>query len=348
MAKKISDLGQNVLPKDWHPQEYLTDDIIAMYKWYIAKGQIDKAITYIADYYPKKIAYLIYQERKAALELAAQRELTIAEMNAMGSRISLVTSATKDAITSGVRHFTTNVIAGYFFQMNDITDKTVQKSILNATLGQFESYVNGAMSQTPVNIMNSVRDMQKNWIIRNQQLNNLDNIDELLNVSETEFKAMLKKRYPEYFQDIEDGRILKSRLFGKNLDRINSYTLEEYTGFSVRATILNIDRNSAEISASSKGHSVVEYYLRDKRPIKTVEREVCQHILGIKIKGLSLLALTSEASDALGIKTLSNARELGAMYIHCRHSIRPVSQEFDDEIFKVVKMSETASEVVEV
>jgi hypothetical protein len=251
----------------------------------------------------------------------------------------------RDAIIEGTRLFTTSVIAESFFASAGITQASLQTKILNACLGQFDSYIEGAMANTQAGILADIRGIQREWIARNVNLRNAGSIDDLLYKSEADFRAMLKRKYPNLYRAFEDGEILRSRTYmDKNGNpKFKSYTLEEYTDFSVRATVLNVDRNSVEIAAHSGNHKVVQLYLRDNRPVKTEEREVCKRVLNKSVHGkYGLLALTAEAGAALGILTVDQARELGCMYIHCRHSIKQIGDEFNAEIEKIIALNEAA------
>lgn len=335
--------GLPIKPEDWRPSKYITDEVLEHYQYLIEKGKIDDAVEWIASFYPQKIAYIVMQTTKKILMEGIESELTAAEMTKVTADLGMLFRYSSSAITEGVRLFTTEVIADYYFKNAGLTNKKLQQKVLDACLGQFKSYVNGTMANTLEVLLADVRAIQLEWIKRNINIRNSKSVDDLLYKSEAEFRKMLKTKYPNLFDAIEKGEILKSRSYITKAGDIKhkSYTLEEYTDFSVRATILNIDRNSTEMAVHERNHKVVEFYLRDTRPVKTEEREVCKHILAKKVHGKSLLALTDEAANALGIMTIERARSEGAMYIHCRHSIKPVDDEFNDQIEKIIALNES-------
>jgi hypothetical protein len=329
--------------KDWKPSEALNDDVLSYYDKLVKQGKIEEAIDFIASQYPLEIAYIVKQQTRNTLSKALEGPMTQREMAAFTREIGFTIGAAKEAIVEGVRYFSTNVIAKHVFETQGITKKSLKDAILKATIDQFETYIDGAMSGTQAEILADIRSMQRDWIIRNQNIRKMKDVDDLLYGSEKEFKKFLRKKYPRLFKAMEEGAILKSRPWEDKNGNIKNryYDLEEYTDFSVRATVLNIDRNSAEVSAQMRRHRVVEYYLRDNRPIKTEERPVCQHILDKKVHGKSLLALDDEAAGILGIMTIHRAKTEGAMFIHCRHSIKPVSKAFNEQVNKVIYLKKS-------
>lgn len=321
----------------------LNDDVLDYYEKLVKKGKIEEAIEFISAQYPLEIAYIVRQQTRKSLTQALEGPMNQREMAAWTREVGFTFGAAKDAIVDGVRYFSTNVIAKHVFDTRGINSKTLQNAILKATIDQFETYIDGAMTGTQTEILADIRSMQKDWIIRNQNIRKMNDVDDLLYGSEREFKKYLRDRYPRLFRAMEEGKILRSRPWEDKNGKIKHkyYDLEEYTDFSVRATVLNIDRNSAEVSAQLRRHRVVEYYLRDKRPLATEERPVCQHILDKKVHGKSLLALDDDAANALGIMTIHRAKTEGAMFIHCRHSIRPVSKAFNEQVNKVIYLAKS-------
>lgn len=316
------------------------------YKQYLLKqGKFEEAIRLTMSFYPKAVAHEVEQWMRRLLDEYWRRPASQQEMQDLSRGLGIFFDRAQNSIITGVRRFSTDVIAKYCFKMHGITRAELQKAILDGTVNQFESYIKGAMANTPATVLQSIREIQREWILRNQKIRFSRDMDAILYRGEDEFKQMLKRKYRPLFDQIEKGQILKSRTMGDG--NVRSFTLSEYVDMSVRATVMNVDRNSAEIAANFYGDRVVEYYLRDTRPVKTEEREVCANILGRRIKGKALLALDEDTARVLGIMTIDHAKREGAMFIHCRHSIRRIDAATRNEINKALHLAGLVTDVGE-
>jgi hypothetical protein len=178
-----------------------------------------------------------------------------------------------------------------------------------------------------MNVLGQIRSIQKQFIVENQYIQEMNFIGVKLEDEITRFNQSLKEVLPEYFRMMEEGYIIKDRA-GR------PWMLEDYSDMAMRNTILNVDRTSVEVSQRIDGSRVVEYYLRDDREVKN-EREICQEILANTIDGMALLALDEDTAEKLGIMTIEDARSKGAMGINCRHSIMPVEGGGDVQIEEI-------------
>jgi len=320
------------------PSEIFTDEMLARYKKYLDAGDIDGAVNLFKS--SLSMAEFKQFERTARrfYQQALDREMRAAEIQALSTELTMATNSLARTVSTQMRSFTTNVIGDYYFKATGLSNARQQSAIVESALAQFEYYTNGALSNTPAHILNDIRQIQKDWIFHNYDIRNMSNVDGQLDRTEKQFRQMLRKKYKTIYQDIEDGKIIKSR----GTKNIRAFTLDEYVEVSVRPTILNVDRNTVEMSAHLEDLPVVEYYLRDTRHLKTEERDVCAEILKKKVHGKSLLALTAETARQLGIMTLQAAKDKGAMFIHCRHSIRKPDAEYIEQLKKVIFVSELA------
>lgn len=224
------------------------------------------------------------------------------------------------------------------YKTTGITSPLVKSTIKNATLDNFKIAIDGALSQTNTQLLSSIRKYQFDLITARQKID----------------------------RAVEVGEILKKDVIGayndavKNVNKINPalakikqgnfvvyrdgslHSLESYSEMATRTTILNVERTSVEVKSAAVGRRVVEFYLRDRRRVKS-ERSVCKSILGTTIKGISMLALDSGAAEVLGIRTLQQAKtEDGKSFgPNCRHSIRPLPDEIYNEIEKLLFVAES-------
>lgn len=325
--------------KNWKPQDWLTPAYFKRLRQLLREGKWDEAIRFKLMHYPREMAEFVENNTRRLIEEAWKGNLVKqADLNDATMALNILITRGQNGIINPVRRVTTEVIAEHVFKLNRLNKKSLQNAVLRATVDQFESYVKGAMSGTQPHILAMIRNCQKEWILRNQGLRFREGRDvaNTLYAAEAEFKEMLLKKYPELRKAMEKGQILRSRPYGPNLNEYKHFTLSDYTDMSVRATVLNVDRNAAEVAANFHGDRVVGYHLRDHRPIKTDEREICEDILRKKIKGHSLLALDDEAATLLGIYTVQDAKRKGAMFIHCRHSIYRLNKADLGEIHKLL------------
>jgi hypothetical protein len=223
------------------------------------------------------------------------------------------------------------MVFGSFMDRYDIKSKDLVKALRSEVFQQFSELTQSTMKMTEETVLKYVRTLQREMIQRNLHVDRLKKMDVLDSVIADEkklFKQNMLKKYPDLEKALESGRVLKSKGWtDKQGDlKFRAYTLDDYTDFSVRRTLLNLDTTAAQIDATQSGERVVEFYLRDNRKLKTVPNPVCQEILSKRIKGRAILALDEEAASILGIWTVEQAKENGSMQLsrHCRHSVRRI------------------------
>jgi len=295
--------------------EYLLDD-----------NEQDAISEFLIDYIKTPLAEYTGTIQSYMRELQ-EGEVARSEQNRVEQNIIALTLVVLGLLQDNARIFVGDVYALFLFEKYGIESVKLQQSILKATLAQFEELVFDAMSKTKTNVLTNIRDIQRRFIVENQQLRRMSTRE--INKRVKLFKKDLKKTMPEYYDAMESGNILKSRSFGKDGERVIRYKLDSYAEMSMRTTLLNVDRTSVEVAEESKGHELVDYYQRDFRPLKSgKEREICKSILATKILGKSLLALNSAAASKYGVMSIQDAKAEGAMGIWCRHSIRSVSKSF--------------------
>lgn len=278
---------------------------------------IETYIMAVAVFYQKRIRFYLNQ--------AWQEELTLKDLNKLLTKVSTMTIKTTTELLKNFEKFLL-IYAGWIFEQLDIETMKLRRVILQATLEQFKALAEGAMSRTNQQILNHIRKMQKEIIVSNQKFRRHKYSGKRLNSEVANFKKGLRKTFPEYFQAMEEGKIL-------TYSNGRKVTLDHYADLSVRTTILNVDRTSVEVNADVKGMSVLEFYLRDNRKLKTgIERPICKKILASKINGKSLVALDGATAKRLGIVTLQEAKMQGSGGPWCRHAWRPVSQSFIEKL----------------
>jgi hypothetical protein len=247
----------------------------------------------------------------------------------MERSVAIITSAILALLLSNFQKFTDHSIAIVVFEETKIKSAKLKKAILDQTLAQFKSLTEKSMLETQTNVLSFIRTLQKEMIIANQLLAKEDLTNDLVSSEIENFRRLLKRKFPDIYKAMEEGKILKSSLLPNGTFR--NFKLDAYLEMSVRTTLLNIRNTAIEVDAQLTEADVVEYYQRDFRSV-TNERIVCQDILSESINGKSLLALNDNAARILGIMTLAEARSKGAMGPHCRHGIRQVSKSYVDSL----------------
>ncbi|PKL35868.1 MAG: hypothetical protein CVV44_20340 [Spirochaetae bacterium HGW-Spirochaetae-1] len=322
--------------KKYKYSDIYDDDLFReMYKLLNA-GKIEEAVRLWNSRTPSEMMYLWGKTILDFMVWSTEGVKTAGEINLLSQKISFTTREVTALLYGNQKYFTTEILGNYFFDVYKIENAALKKRILDASLAQFEHHISGAMANTPARILNDIRNFQRDLHYYHESIRNIENLDQYLDDVQRAFKDQMRKKYPSFYKAMEDGKVLKSRWYGPDNNKVKSYTLDEYTDMMTRPTILNIDRAAAQGYAHSMGHRVVEFYERDHRMIKSEEREICKHILHKKIHGKSLLALDDETSLLLGIRTVAQAQADGSMYIHCRHSIKPVDDQFHHELEKVI------------
>lgn len=213
----------------------------------------------------------------------------------------------------------------YIFKQNKITNPEVKKAIFDATLEQFNSLTKDSMRRTQTEMRVLIRNMQQEHIIFNQRIHKQGLTGELLDKEVELFKQTLKKKLPSFYEAMENGNILKTKT-GR------TYKLDYYTEMSTRNTVLNVDRTAVETTARIDDINYLIFYLRDHRPLKSEEREICKHVLRKKINGESLVALNKKTAYTLHIPLMDNIKAEGSFGVNCRHSVKIPSKSFQKEV----------------
>lgn len=308
----------------------VSDDDIDLYKKLMDEGEEEKAIDMFIDTYMVSISELYGGTISYYLNEVQRGEMTQKDKNGIEKSVILLSSALALSMNNNFRTFTKEVYAPVIFDELQITSAKVKRAVFDATIAQFEELTEGAMNETSRFILRNIRQMQREIVIENQRIGTVKEITGKLNKEVNKFRERVRREIPGFYEAMEEGKILKSKKIMRNGQEIvYHYRLENYAGMATRTTILNVDRTATEVHAKVEELPVVEYYLRDNRPLKTgKEREICKFILKHKYMGKSVLALDEETAGKLGIMSLTYAKENGAMGPYCRHSIKPVSKTY--------------------
>lgn len=305
-----------------------TSEDLERYERLIEKGEDTEVLDeFIGDYIRESCGK--YQgEMIKYLVMAQEGEMTKADRNKVRKNIILLSAAFGILMTKNFEAFAGPWGAKIFAEQG-IKSANVQQAILESTVGQFEDLTRGSMVETEKFILSSIRKIQTEMITENQKISQNKYIGDILDTEIDNFKNKLKTTMPDYYTAIKEGKILKSRRFGEDGEKVIKYRLDDYAEMATRTTLLNVDRTAVEFTAGIDEIDVVEYYLRDDRPLKTgKEREICQEILGTDILGKPILAMDGDTAGLIGIMTLDDAKAQGAMGPHCRHSIRIPSNRY--------------------
>lgn len=301
----------------------VTDFDLARYRRMIEQGDGEAAIADFVSRYLVEYVDLYNATMISYMQKAQEGQLDDRDMAAIAASIPLLSGALAELQTSQFEQFINEALGPAVFAEQDIQAAAVRQAILQETLSRFEQQTFGAMAETQRNVLEQIRAMQTAMIIENQKIAELDIVGAALKNEVRSFKEGLLAKFPQYYDALESGNILKSRRFGPDGETVITYNLSDYSEMATRTTLLNVDRTAVEISQVLSGAEVVRYYLRDSRQLKSgKEREICKEILSAG----GMLALTQEAADKYGLMTIDEARSRGAMGPHCRHSIKAASQ----------------------
>ncbi len=282
--------------------------------------------------------------------IAEQGELTAANKNKIERSVIALTTALISTLKNNFDILAEKLYGPIIFTERDITVKKVQKAILDATAGQFNTLTEKSLLSTQADVLAKVRRMQRELITFNQGRGRLTGAS--LDRAVKNFTDTLKARFPSYYK-MADGKLFSTSPFGEN-GIVRYYKLEDYVNMSVRTTLLNIDRTSTEVIVTAKEDQreikgrtpvrVVEFYKRDNRTIKTKEREICQHILASRKYGKPLLALDEETASLLKIMSVREAENTPdySFGVGCRHSIKPISVALRKELEVIIKKKQEA------
>lgn len=226
-----------------------------------------------------------------------------------------------------------------------VNEPAIEKMLAEKLIGEYEKRIGGAMANTRTDVLLHVRNLQREMIIRNQQLFQMKKdgvIDEIIEKEKALFRENMLKKYPQLKKMLDDGSVLKSRSW-KDKDgneKFRSYTLDEYNEMATSETLKNIDRDAVEIISQYYNEPVVEFYLRDSRAVEN-PNDACEHIMSKTVFGKHLLATSEYISRLLEVWSISKAKAEHSMEIsrHCRHSIKRCDDEFLNKINKIINIS---------
>ena len=259
------------------------------------------------------------------------------EINKIRLVISNTTVSYKRSILDLFSDFA-GIYSRKIYEKYGITSPAVKRTIKNSVLEEFKYYTESALSKTNNMIVSIIRKYQTEVIKGNLKIDKMIDAGEILKKEVGSFQTKLYRQVNKMFPEMQKMQRGNFVVYSNG----SMHGIQEYANMSVRTTILNVDRTAVEIKSVKDGRRVVEFYQRDKRGV-TQDREVCQSIMNVKIKGISMLALDSGAADVLEIKTLAQAKEEDghAFGPNCRHSIRPLSEAIYKEIEKLLFVAET-------
>lgn len=224
-------------------------------------------------------------------------------------------------------------------------NKFITKQLQDKLINEFNSRIQGAMANTRAEVLQHVRTLQREMIVRNRQLMLMQDQGVMESIIEKEkamFRENMLKKFPRLEKMLENGQILRSRTYlgADGTARFKSYTLDEYTEMATSETLKNIDRDAVEFTAKNMNEPVVVFYLRDQRHVED-PNEACAHIINYKLWGVPLLATSEYVAKLLKIWSVDRAKAEHSLEIsrHCRHSIRRASDEIINKVNKLIAIA---------
>lgn len=343
-SEELDLLSESDLVGDYN----ITSEDLEDYRDLVLIGREEEAVEqFILDYMLEEVS--LYEDTLSKyMTITYQGELPEDSLNNLLASIAGLSLALSFSLKSNVSKFVTNVVGPNILDKAKIVQEDVREAILRETTSRFNTLVDGAMSQTQGNVLGYIREMQRRLIVENQLIRNKNWSESTIQLEIARFRQELKDNFPQYFKAMEERKFLTSKRFGEFGEKVNYYKLDNYLDMSIRTTILNVDRVSVEVSAKAEDMPVVEYYLRDNRVLKTgQEREICRSILSDVILDKSILAVTQEASELLGIMTIEEAQNTPdyAMGVYCRHSIRLLSKTYLRKINAIMRQEKEKLEL---
>ncbi len=311
-------------PESLFGKYQVSNEDLKRYRRMIEAGDGEQAISDFVSEYMTGYVELYNATMINYMQKAQEGQLDDRDLGALLAAVPALSLALAELQNDNFRAFVEESMGPAVFAENGIRSKAVQNAILEETLSRFEQQTFGAMAETQNNVLAQIRQMQRAMIIENQRLKDQGIIGAAIRREIKAFREGLLKKFPEYYNALESGNILKSRKFGPAGERVITYNLADYSAMATRTTLLNVDRTAVEVAQTLSGADLVEFYNRDTRPVKE-PREICQDILSKKIGGKSYLAMKPEAAALLGVMTVEDARAKGAFGPNCRHSIRQSS-----------------------
>lgn len=329
IADELQLRGPEALTRLFTKFQVKQKDIIRFRKL-IERNDFERMIELFNEIYMIPPALLYTEIVQSHMETAVSGQMPRKDQRAMAGSLTFMTGVATTLFVSNFNRVTTESVAPTSFERNNITSPALKKQILDETMREFDQLTRGAMSRTNSDILTGIRGMQREMIVQNQRIASLTRAGEtnaVIDAEKRRFRNGLKKRFPKYFDAMEDGLILRSRPFGEP-PRTRRFKLDDYVELSTQTTIMNVERKSVEVDTRTSGILVMEYKLIDTRRLKGKARGICQEILSRKIQGRSLIALDAATAAGLRILTLDEARSRGALGVLCRHGLRKPSKTY--------------------
>lgn len=322
--------------------DQLSEDDIQYYAEIAAAGTAQDALdAFMSDFI---LAYSgRYSEYVRAQMAKATEMLTAKDISDISLSVSSATVAFKEAQKKIYADFINNVYGDVAMMELNVTNPMVIEAIKNNTIVTFNNLIDGALQGTNQDVLETIRNFQYDLIEGTNKITTAEKFlgigpDEL-QVMKEEFENTLRQDHSEFYSMSEDGNFVRYS-DGKLVN------FDDYNEMATRTTTLNVQRDAVQAQEIMDEHRVSEYLLVDNRPLKvdkkgrTHPREICQEILQDKLFGVAMVAHDQEAADLLGIYTLDEAKEEGALGPNCRHGIQPLDDETYTHIDNILYFGE--------
>jgi DNA-binding protein Fis len=215
---------ENAINK-YKSENYVDDDLLNYCRKLLKQGKIEEAVKAWNNRIPKAMAWIWGKTMQDFMEWFTE-ERTPAEVNLAAAKISITTQQVKNIVLASNKAFMTDVIGQYYKDLYGMTDKELYNTVLEASVSQFRTYVDGALSNTPTAILNDIRQFQLDIHEYNHLIGKSSDLSQYIDETEKMFRERMERKFPSYFQAMKDGNVIKSRWYGPNLDKVKSYTLQ--------------------------------------------------------------------------------------------------------------------------
>ena len=313
--------------------------------------ELDKVINHFMEKYVSRANRDMYSLILDTLNISLSRQLTVSESADMQRVFSLTSRAYEDKLKTNFAIISNMIIPSAVDLIGG--DKYIRDQLVKDLISSFDDRIIGAMSQTRADVLDHVRKLQRELIVRNQQYINMKNngvLDSVIEKEKAKFKSDMLKKYPRLEKMLNEGQILRSRSWKDKdgIERFKSYTLDDYTEMSVSETLKNIDRDAVEMVAKYQGDPFVEFYLSDARHVEE-PNYACDYIMqNCKYEGIVLLATNEYYAKLFKIWSIDKAKAEHSLEIsrHCRHSIRRAPDHIINKLNKLIAIQKLTDQDV--
>ena len=312
--------------------------------------EVDRVISSFMQKYVNKSNQQMYNLILDTLNISLSKELTASQTSQLQTTFILSSRVYEDVLKTNFAMIVNLIIPSVTDMVGG--DKFIKEQLVNQLIESFDNRIQGAMAMTRADVLENVRVLQREMIIRNQQYLAMKKngvLDSIIDEEKLKFKSDMLKKYPKLEKMLKEGKILRSRSWkDKNgNETFRSYTLDDYTEMSVSETLKNVDRDAVEIVAKYQGDPVVEFYLADHRAVEEANPS-CEYIMSQKLYGVSLLATTDYYSKLFSIWSIDKAKSEHSLEIsrHCRHSIRRAPAHIINKLQKLIAIQQTTDQEV--